>query len=406
MRDLRLGTKGGSSVWYYTGVIRNPVSGMEVAGIEGVERCMEVPSSFFDIRQKGGAIAASRDDRDNSNSFSYLSSKLFAYTELHNHTAPITAFRVQPTAPARHVDPVNEMNTVVTLGYRRRSAAVGSSNNNNNQGAAAASQRPFDFFSVVQWPSGRVVHTNKIDISPSGSSSPQPSPSSPLYASSSSPPPSSSLGYGGGLDVLHYMNGVSATRNATLSSQHHQKQEQQQGESSSSSSSKGKFRLGKWVSFRGSGNQPWYGKTQEYYSLAPGGNRAQGGIGMGIGMVQQGLRMLTSRMGSSGSEPGATMRYKRFGEGPEWYVFCYIALPTFLVFDVSVCLSLSRSITACLLHSLTPHDTSLTIVSPSINKSIDNTHITYYLIGTPWAGLAPQRSLRTGTIPCRTCRRK
>jgi hypothetical protein len=59
------------------------------------------------------------------------------------------------------------------------------------------------------------------------------------------------------------------------------------------------------------------------------------------------------------------------------YVLCFIVFPSFRVCD------LSRSITACL-HSLTPHNTSLTII-PSLNPSIinpRNTHIAYYTTGT------------------------
>ena len=94
-------------------------------------------------------------------------------------------------------------------------------------------------------------------------------------------------------------------------------------------------------------------------------------------------------------------------------VFCsMLFLPSFLfLFDVSVCLSLSRSITACL-HSLTPHGTSLTTILPSLNhqppiinhqppiinhqSSIINRHLpttTYYnTIGTHRA----MESLQTG----------
>jgi hypothetical protein len=58
----------------------------------------------------------------------------------------------------------------------------------------------------------------------------------------------------------------------------------------------------------------------------------------------------------------------------ELYVLCSIVLHSFFVCDVSV--FLSRSISACL-HSMTPHDTSLTII-PLFNQSPKhNPHITY-----------------------------
>jgi hypothetical protein len=69
---------------------------------------------------------------------------------------------------------------------------------------------------------------------------------------------------------------------------------------------------------------------------------------------------------------------------PEKYVFCYtIVLPSLSCLSC-LCLSLSSSsITTCL-HSLAPHDTGLTITSPtpSLNEP-SITHITYYNTGTP-----------------------
>ena len=71
------------------------------------------------------------------------------------------------------------------------------------------------------------------------------------------------------------------------------------------------------------------------------------------------------------------------------YVFCYtIALPSFLVRDelylcLCLCLSLIHLLLPTCLHTLTPHDTSLTIIPipQSINRH--NTHISYYIhIGT------------------------
>ena len=51
------------------------------------------------------------------------------------------------------------------------------------------------------------------------------------------------------------------------------------------------------------------------------------------------------------------------------------------VFPLSVSVSISRSITVCL-RSLTPQDTSLTIVPPTINHHRHHTYIPYYNTGT------------------------
>ena len=61
-------------------------------------------------------------------------------------------------------------------------------------------------------------------------------------------------------------------------------------------------------------------------------------------------------------------------DDPVPYVFCSIVLPSFLLFlfVMSLSVSLYRSITACL-HSLTPHDMSLTINHPPpLNQSIES----------------------------------
>ena len=69
------------------------------------------------------------------------------------------------------------------------------------------------------------------------------------------------------------------------------------------------------------------------------------------------------------------------GGAAHWYVFCSIDLPSFSVCDVCLCLSLIH-----LLHTLAPHDMSLTITPTpqSINQSPIDTipHITYYKPGT------------------------
>jgi hypothetical protein len=61
------------------------------------------------------------------------------------------------------------------------------------------------------------------------------------------------------------------------------------------------------------------------------------------------------------------------------YSYSVILLfPLLFLFVVSLCLSLSRSIAPCS-HSLTPHDTSLTIIPPSINHH-QSTQYSHYLL--------------------------
>jgi hypothetical protein len=300
LKELRLSkTQGQSVVWYYTGVIRNPVSGAEVVGIEGVERCVEVPETFLQTIKNEGEGGHAHDG--GAKSFSFLSSKLFAYTDLQNRTKPVTLFRVQPAAPARPVNPLSELNSIVTLGYRRRGASqedsaddVKGKGKGNREGIVQRRRAPFDFFSVVRWPSGRAIHTNKIDIAPAGSNDVM---------------GSRRVSDRRGIDVIHYINGISASKNVSMSTKN------LGGEAAlGAQQKKGKFNWKKWVTFSGSGSQPWHGKSQEYYTISAGGRRGEGGRRGGF------LGLTRGNSDSAGSKPPlATMHYKRFGEGPEWY---------------------------------------------------------------------------------------
>lgn len=285
-RFSRLKLEGGKdgAVWHYKGVIRNPVSGNEVAGIEGIERCKSVPENFA----SDGKIGAS--------SFSFLSSKVFAYVDLEGKLEPLRKFKVQPTAPARAVNPLVEMNSLVTMGYRRKKLPM-----QTKKGSSSGKAAPYDFFSVVQWPSGRTLHTTKMKLAHGEVES-----QNALRGRA----PRLPLKMGSGVDVVHYLNGVSSTKKFTRSTRHYGDTAsslpvegvEEEGDAPPRRRGRGLARLGRWVSFSGSGNQPWYGKSQEYYSLTPG----RKGKGLSILRVGQ-------------SSPLAVMHYQRFGEGPEWY---------------------------------------------------------------------------------------
>lgn len=299
LKDLRVGRKGESVMWYYTGVIRNPVSGSEVVGIEGVERCVEVPGTFFEGEE---------DNSKGSTSFTFLSSKLFVYTDLQNRTKPVTLYRVQPAAPARPVNPLSELNCVVTLGYRRRAVASDSPSGSKQgakgkrEGVIQKSQTPFDFFSVVRWPSGRAIHTNNIEIAPTGSND---------------VPGVGSRKAGQALDVIHYINGISACKNVTTSTRNYGGIESSAAEMLSK---RGKFNWRKWITFSGSGSQPWYGKSQEYYTISAGRGKGDGWLPSRMGLSLVGSPSPSgAEQGGILKQPLATMRYTRFGEGPEWY---------------------------------------------------------------------------------------
>jgi len=178
------GRKKGS-VWYHTGCIRNPLTGSEVVSIQGIETVKPLSDS------------------------SYLSSKVFIYTDSLNDTSPIDFFRVRRQAPRRPVQPVRVLNEIVTLGALSRAHEQQSS----SQSSSSTASQP-GFYSQVEFSSGRRLHSRKIDLYDSRAGSPHSSSSS--SSSARSLPTAGSartpFGFARGLKMVHFINGVSAKR--------------------------------------------------------------------------------------------------------------------------------------------------------------------------------------------------
>lgn len=95
-----------ASIWYYTGILRNPVTGNEIVGIEG----LELVQKLIDKNNKCN---------------SYWSRKVFVYTDLSNKAGndtslksalrPLKHYRVKPTSPKREVNPVSLYNEIVSI---------------------------------------------------------------------------------------------------------------------------------------------------------------------------------------------------------------------------------------------------------------------------------------------------
>lgn len=235
---LRTGLGSQGSVWYHTGCIRNPLTGSEVVSIQGIETVKPLSNC------------------------SYLSSKVFIYTDRHNSTVPIDTFRVRRQAPRRPVDPVKVVNEIVTIG--------------------AAQQR---FFTQVEFASGRQLYSRKVD----------------LYDGRRG-----GLGRGDvaarGLKLVHHMNGVSARR----------------GQPSAVDAVSPKRGWRRWVSFAGSDSEG-HGKAQEYYHiwesswpLLTAGSRAA--VVPEAASWRQRVAQSMPRLGR-----GAAMQCMRHGECPPWY---------------------------------------------------------------------------------------
>ena len=91
-------------MWYHTGVMRNPLTGLEVAGIEGIEFTM--PIILQHNRMAAIGSASTPEPEHNWMSRSYYSRKLFVYVDPKNRTSPINHFKVNKLSPSRAVNPL------------------------------------------------------------------------------------------------------------------------------------------------------------------------------------------------------------------------------------------------------------------------------------------------------------
>ena len=148
-----------NSIWVWTGLIRNPLTGKEIAHVHGLELVESLNSSTGMSMMQGfnSAIQLGRRkflqllhlENTHQNipsydaSYSYITKKLFIYTQVDNHSVPLTEYRIRPRSPRRHVQPSKLLQECVTLGYRdkRNSSYI-----------------------EIKWPSGRLLSTTKVAI--------------------------------------------------------------------------------------------------------------------------------------------------------------------------------------------------------------------------------------------------
>ena len=393
-KDLRIGDGEEEAIWHYKGIIRNPITGNEVVGVEGIERAVLDPATS-----------------KSKNRFSFFSSKAFCYTDLNDQEqeqpvgeaevdmsvvaksakaknsgssdrdeiVPIKSYRVRPLAPEREVQPLTEVHQLVTIGYRPRAKRTSSDSSDSEvptltaggnsqregknkvtpktrsglkaEAKSDSEQEPeVDFFSTVQWPGGRVVHTNKLQVLSAhvrrrsqkdsrggtrgvgvGGGRVRRYGTERVHSSEGS-----SSNSGGGVEVVHYLSGASAKKDAGssyVSLLLPESESKDEGESKGGSTEKGATKakgvfsnLGRWVSFAASSEDPHgrYGKSQEYYSLSkPPSTSTSTSVSKAgnpfFGDVR-GIRSSRTRTRTRQAQPISTMRCTRYGECPPWYV--------------------------------------------------------------------------------------
>lgn len=310
------------SLWYYTGVVRNPTTGKEVVGVEGLEQTKVIPASAM-LQEASSALSSASDSMSLlQNSISYLSSKVFVYTDLYNRSVPIREYRLQKISPKRNVEPVIEMNQLNTLGFRRRrdiSDPVVAGNTNKKK--KESSSPKFDFFSVIQWPSGRTIHTNNIHFNKflaKDALSPSSVPPSTMNSNSMNGR-NSLFDQKDSIRVFHFVHGASAHKSINNSVRSYEpiSLEQENG-ISNIKESRSRFRLTDWVSVSPSGYQPWHGRSQEQYIIAPQ-TRARSGRFWPLNLINSRKKAASVRNAAAYLNSDVVMQCTRYGECPSWY---------------------------------------------------------------------------------------
>lgn len=131
---LRSGNPGDEVIWVYSGVIRNPLTGSEIIGVQGIE---------ITKRLLNDNITPTNETYSKPLFGSYLSKKLFIYTNIQNETDPITSYRIRKHSPLRPVTPMKSIHQLISFGLYK----------NTTQPSI-----------VVQYPGGRTVTSKNVAI--------------------------------------------------------------------------------------------------------------------------------------------------------------------------------------------------------------------------------------------------
>lgn len=124
--SLKVGYPGSSFVWHYKGVLRNPFTGNQIAGVEGLEFTKSI--NFTKSQQ--------------TSTISYITRKCFLYTTATNMSVPLTEFAINRISPSRRVNPSKLMSQCITLNKTKNHKVISS----------------------IQYPSGRRIESMNINI--------------------------------------------------------------------------------------------------------------------------------------------------------------------------------------------------------------------------------------------------
>ena len=135
---LKAGDGSSIRVWHYSGIIRNPLTGFPIAGVEGLEKVQAVSDHYNPDKSESNSNSTA-----NIYKKSYVSEKVFVYTDLDDRTTPMKQFRVGKFSPKREINPVIRFSEIVTLTCTEEAG------------------KPFV---VITWPGGRITETYKFNV--------------------------------------------------------------------------------------------------------------------------------------------------------------------------------------------------------------------------------------------------
>ena len=157
-------------------------------GVEGLEYNRRLSLTEFDnlktnrYETEDQQLKTKKTRKDKRPSSTFISKKVFVYTDLRNRSKVITKFRSGKFAPKRPVDCVKVMHELITIGTKetdegsikvddvkergfRRSESVESTSSTTIDTKKVKSKKSRgNFYAQIEWPGGRKTRTNKISI--------------------------------------------------------------------------------------------------------------------------------------------------------------------------------------------------------------------------------------------------
>lgn len=281
--DVRLLSKlPGICLWYYHGVLRNPLTGNQIVDVEGFEITQLLRHNHQKPPSPSSPILPHDSYSDKGVKCSYFSRKIFIYKQ---NNRVINEFRIRPTSPKRKMEPIKILNEIITMSTnffetKDTSTSSGSSANSSSViGSVSGSGRGnLKLITTIDWPKKRRLLTKKNTITSD-------------ISSLSFLDKLLNIGKPVRYNIISFVHG-GAVGNTTSSS-----------------------RRNPWISFK-SQDSDLHGKSQEYYTISSTPLSS-------ISRIPVDAIYNNGTSGSSSKDalrsPKGYIQYRRYGESPPWF---------------------------------------------------------------------------------------